>query len=164
MVLHHIRLLTQIKCRRMCLTCANHHFPNMRARRFARHCRPSCVRSFSNSFGKSLTRDGTAERAAHRASVVLPHLSIVLTLQNCKCVQLCLDGKQQYSEEWRDEGKTHVRIISSSLSVSYELSLSLFLALKSLTMGGFLEVRQKKYEFNILQNLLEGMKCIYACY
>lgn len=29
-------------------------------------------------------------------------------------------------------------------------------------MGGFLEVRQKKYEFNILQNLLEGIKFIYA--
>lgn len=48
--------------------------------------------------------------------------------------------------------------------MSYELSLFRFLALKSLTMGGFLEVRQKKYEFNILQNLLEGMGFIYARY
>ncbi len=51
--------------------------------------------------------------------------SLSLSLYNCKCVQLCLDGKQQYSEEWRDEGKTHVRVISSSLSVSYELSFFL---------------------------------------
>lgn len=88
-----------------------------------------------------------------------------LSLYNCKCVQLCLDGKQQYSEEWRDEGKTHVRVISSSLSVSYELSFfhSFSLSCIEVTkMGAFFEVRQKKYEFNILQRLLEGIKFIYA--
>lgn len=90
-----------------------------------------------------------------------------LSLYNCKCVQLCLDGKQQYSEEWRDEGKTHVRVISSSLSVSYELSFFRSFSLSCIEvtkMGAFLEVRQKKYEFNILQRLLEGIKFIYACY
>jgi len=95
-------------------------------------------------------------------------LSLSIYIYNCKCVQLCLDGKQQYSEEWRDEGKTHVRVISSSLSVSYELSFFrsfvLFSCIEVTKMGGFLEVRQKKYEFNILQRLLEGIKFIYACY
>ncbi|XDV50489.1 hypothetical protein PO909_019540, partial [Leuciscus waleckii] len=58
-------------------------------------------------------------------------------------VQLCLDGKQQYSEEWRDEGKTHVRVISSSLSVSYELSFFRSFSLSCIEvtkMGGFLEI------------------------
>lgn len=117
------------------------------------------------SFGKSLSRDGTRERKEWITKRVwyFP----ISSLYNCKCVQLCLDGKQQYSEEWRDEGKTHVRVISSSLSVSYELSFFLSFALSRIEvtkMGGFLEVRQKKYEFNILQRLLEGIKFIYACY
>lgn len=82
-------------------------------------------------------------------------------------MQLCLDGKQQYSEEWRDEGKTHVRVISSSLSVNYELSFFRSFSLSCIEvtkMGAFLEVRQKKYEFNILQRLLDGIKFIYAGY